>query len=132
MVIIITGLLIVVVDRYRRERQRIADVAARGEYAAVSGKEVEEGTDTDVELAQGGAGFTALSDADRRRSATLVAAPDGHVDLGMFVAAPAPVGGGTPRVAASHDGSWRIGTAKADLLGPLRPERALNPASVRA
>ena len=130
MVIIITGLMIVVVDRYRRERRRVADAAARGEYAAVSGKDVEN-IDTDVELAQAGEGFVTSPEAGQRGSLSLVAAPDGHVDLGMFVATTAPFNGAVSRAAADHDGSWRIATVRADALGSLRPERAFKDASAQ-
>jgi len=137
MVIIMCGLLIVVVDRYRRERQRLADAATRGEYAAVSSKE-GDAVDGDVELALAGGSATAAGAVARgpaRRSIEIpVVAIDGHVplDAGMLVATALPSGGMITSTRVDADRSWRIGTVADDAMRPLRPERELIPVSAVA
>ena len=137
MVIIMCGLLIVVVDRYRRERQRLADAATRGEYAVVSKKE-GDAVDADVELALTGGSGTPAGAAARgpaRRSIEIpVVAMDGHmpIDAGMLIATALPSGGIVSGPPADVDKSWRIGTTTDDTLRPLRPERELTPVSAIA
>ena len=137
MVIIMCGLLIVVVDRYRRERQRLADAADRGEYEVVATKE-SDAADGDVELALtggsatvAGAAATAARVPARRSIEIPVVAMDGHVpiDAGMLIATALPSGGLVSRTQADVDKSWRIGTGTHDTLKPLRPERELIPIS---
>ena len=126
MVIIMCGLLIVVVDRYRRERQRLADAATRGEYAVVSSKEGDT-VDGDVELALAGGSAPAARGPARRSIEIPVVAMDGHVpiDAGMLIATALPSGGMISSTPADADKSWRIGTVTDDAMRPLRSERAI-------
>lgn len=130
MVIIITGLLIVIVDRYRRER--VADAAAHGEYAAVSYKELD-GTDGDVELALTGGPSSASESpaASGLRSTASSMAAEGHVptDAGMLVATAVPSASSEPRTADARNHSWQTGTFKDHALGPLIPEREVKSAT---
>ena len=135
MVIIITGLLIVVVDRYKRERQRVAD-AAQGEYAMVPSKELD-GSDGDVELAlTGGSSVTEAAPpaASGRRSTALVSAEDGHVpiDAGMLIATALPSKGIDSRTSEDHSRTSQVGTFNSDVLGHLRPDLEVKSASVPA
>ncbi len=127
------GLLIVVVDRYRRERRRLADAATHGEYAVVSSKE-GDAVDGDVELALAGSSAPASRGPARCSIEIPVVAMDGHVpiDAGMLIATALPSGGLVPRTPADADKSWRIGTGIDDAMRPLRPERELIPVSAVA